>query len=92
MIYFIIGIILFNIFLYYILRSIKKFFLIDSIITIISGYLIILFSYIVTLYIRKKVWYINISVLTNYYFNKFSYNGLILILIGGIELIIYTVL
>lgn len=92
MIYFVLGIILLNILLFYFLKDIKRYFLIGSIITIISGYLIIILGYIFRLYLRKKINYMNISTLINFLLIRNNNNGLILIFIGSLELIIYVLL
>lgn len=92
MIYIIISIIIFNILLFYLLKNVKKYILIGSIITILSGYLVILGGYIFKAYIKKRIKYINISFLINYFLEKNNTNGLVLILIGSIQLIIYVII
>ena len=92
MIYFILGIALLKILLLYFIKNIKKYFLITSIIDIISGYLIIIIDYIFKLYLKRKITYINISVLINYIIKSNNNHALILILIGSIELITYIIL
>ena len=90
--YFIFGIILLNIILFYILKDIKRYLFVGSIITIVSGYLIIIIGYIFRLYLKRKISYINISVITDFLLIKNNNNALILILIGSVELIIYVLL
>ena len=90
MIYFIITIIILTIVLFFLLKDIYKLLRTTSIITISSGYLAILVGYILTNILRDRLNFINISKVTNIIFNKNLERGLILILIGAIELIIYV--
>ena len=92
MIYFISGIIIFNIVLFLILRNVKRYFLVGSVIDILAGYLIIIIGYILKTYFMRKINYINISRILNYLLTKNNNNGLILILIGSVNLIIYVIL
>lgn len=91
MIYFIIGLFLLVIIEYYLFKDIKKILKIESIILIVSGYLVIVFNYFLKILINKKISFINISNITNYVFIKCINRGLLLILIGGIMLIIYGI-
>ena len=86
------GIIFLNILLFYLLKSVKRYLLIGSVITILSGYLIIVIGYIFKGYLMRKVSYINISIFLHYIVIKNNNNGLILILFGGVELILYIIL
>ena len=92
MIYLIIGIIIITIIIYFLLKDIYKLLRLTSIITILSGYLTIIIGYIVTNIIKNKVSFINISKITKPIFNECVDKGLILILIGTIELITYVLL
>ena len=92
MIYFILGIFIFNLLLFYLLKNIKRFLLVGSVITILSGYLVILCSYLLRKYIHSNFRYINISILTNYILDKNISNGLVLILFGSIQLIMYVIM
>ena len=90
MLYFIIAIIILTIILYFLQKDIYKVLRTTSIITISSGYLSILIGYIITNTLKNQINFINISKITNILFNKNLEKGLILILIGALELIIYT--
>ena len=85
-------IIILTLFILYLIRDINKLLKINSIITIISGYIIIMISVIINYYIKKRISFINISIVTNNISNKVINRGLILILFGGIQLIIYTLI
>ena len=85
-------IIILTLFILYLIRDINKLLKINSIITIISGYIIIMISTIINYYIKKRISFINISIVTNNISNKVINRGLILILFGGIQLIIYTLI
>ncbi len=85
-------IIILTLFILYLIRDINKLLKINSIITIISGYIIIIISVIINYYIKKRISFINISIVTNNISNKVINRGLILILFGGIQLIIYTLI
>ena len=85
-------IIILTLFILYLLRDINKLLKINSIITIISGYIIIIISVIINYYIKKRISFINISIVTNNISNKVINRGLILILFGSIQLIIYTLI
>ena len=78
--------------LLYFIKDLNKLLRINSIITIISGYLVILVSIIANGIIKKRISFINISILSNTISNKGINRGLILILIGAIQLIIYTII
>ena len=90
MIYFIIGIILLTLFQIYLAKDINKIIKIESIVLILSGYLMIILNYILKIVINRKITYINISKITNIIFKKCINRGLILITFGSILLIIYT--
>ena len=92
MIYLIIGIIIITIIIYLILKDIYKLLRLTSIITISSGYLTIVIGYITISIIKNKISSINISKITSPILNECVDKGLILILIGAIELIIYILL
>ena len=86
------GIIIFNLVLFFILKNVKKFLLVGSVITILSGYLVILLGYLLRIYIKENIKYINISVLINYFLVNNTNNGIILILFGCMMLIGYVIL
>lgn len=92
MIYLTIGTIILTLFILYILRDINQVLKINSIITIISGYLVILISIIINSIIKNKITFINTSIITNAISNKGINRGLILILFGAIQLIIHTII
>lgn len=92
MIYLIISIIIITSIIYYLLKDIYKLLRLTSILTIISGYTTIVIGYITTINIRNKINFINISKITSPIFNKCIDKGLVLILIGAIELITYILL
>lgn len=85
-------IIILTLFILYLIRDINKLLKINSIITIISGYIIIMISVIINYYIKKRISFINISIVTNNISNKVINRGLILILFGGIQLILYILI
>ena len=90
---YLIGAILFLTFtIYYILNDICKTLRINSIITIISGYIIILINIIFNVILIKKITNININNFINNIRNMGVNRGLILILIGTIQFIIYTLI
>ena len=84
------GIILLTFMIYYFIKDINNTLRINSIITIISGYIIILFNTITNNIINKKITYINITNLTTYIKFIGIKKGLTLILLGTFQLIIYT--
>ena len=92
MTYLIIGIILLTIIISYFIEDINKFFKIHSIITIISGYLTIFITIIINIIIKNKLSFINVSKITNIISIKGINRGLILILLGALELITYILL
>lgn len=92
MIYFIIGIIIFNLIAFYLIKDINDYLKYSSIITIIAGYATIIFNYFLKYFINKQLLVINVSKVTELIYQKTINRGLILILIGGIELIINTIL
>ena len=87
-----ITIIFLTLLLLYFIKDLNKLLRVNSIITIISGYLVILVSIIANVIIKKRISFINISILSNAIRNKGINRGLILILIGAIQLIIYTLI
>lgn len=92
MFYFYIIIIILTIIMYYIIKDLYKMLRITSIITISSGYLTLLIGYIATSIVNNKLSFINISKITNIIFNKNLDKALVLLLIGGIELIFFVIL
>ena len=92
MIYFIIAIIIFTFISIYLIRDIANFLKFISIILIISGYITIIFNYFLRIVINKKISFINVSKITDIVYTRIRDRGLILILVGGIELIIYIIM
>lgn len=92
MTYLIIGILLLMIVISYFVKDIKKFLKLLSIITISSGYITIFIGYLGKILIDKEVSFINSSKITYVILTKFNERGLILILIGALELITYIFL
>lgn len=86
------SIILIIILLCYLLKDIKKILNISSIITIIFGYIILFLAFIFNKIIKNNLSFINANKISSIIVSKFINRGLILILIGGIELIIYTII
>ena len=92
MMFLVICIIFVTIILYFVLKDIHKLLRLTSILTISSGYLTIMVGYVTISIIKNKVSFINISRITSPIFDKVVEKGLILILIGAIQLIIYVLL
>ena len=92
MIYLIIGLIVFTIIEVYIIKDIVSIFKVNGIITIISGYLTIIFNYILNTKINNEINFINISKATNIILKRTISKGLVLVLIGTIEYIIYIII
>lgn len=92
MIIFTIGTIILTVFLIYLKRSINKVLQINSIITIISGYLVILVSLIINITIKRNISFMNTNTITNAISSSGINRGLILILFGAIQLIIHTII
>jgi hypothetical protein len=92
MIYFIIGIIIFNLIAFYLIKDINDYLKYSSLIAIIAGYATIVFNYFLKYFINNQIFVINVSKVTKLIYQKTISRGLILILIGGIELIIYIIL
>lgn len=59
-----------------------------GVLTATSGILLIILMFIIKLVINGYITGINISVVTNYIFNKFIYTSLILFLIGLSEIVV----
>lgn len=89
MIYFIIAIIILTVIETYYINDIANIFKINGIITVIAGYLTIILNYVLKSVINKRINFINISKVTNLILSKAVNKGLILILFGGIELIVF---
>ena len=89
MIYLDISIAVIMIILWIILKDFIKFLKITFILNFITGYIIIILGIIVKIFIKNKIKYINI---VNIIFNMITKRGLIILLIGVIELIIYIII
>ena len=59
-----------------------------GILTIISSILLIVLTFIIKIVMNTNITFINISVLTNYLFKKFTYTSLILFILGLTEILI----
>ena len=92
MINFIIGIIIFNFIAFYLIKDINNYLKFSSLTIIIAGYLTITFNYFLKYFMNKQVSFINISKITELIYQKTINRGLLLILVGGIEIIIYTII
>ena len=92
MIYIDILIILIITILCYLIKDYQKILSISSIIMIILGYIVLLLSSIVTKFIKTNLININTQHLLLIVKKRFINRGLILILIGGLEVIIYTII
>ena len=90
MIYMVSTIILLTFIIYYLLKDINNTLRINSIITILSGYITMLVNTITNTIMSKKITYININNLTTYIKSIGIKKGLTLILLGTFQLIIYT--
>ena len=89
MIYMVSTIILLTFIIYYLLKDINNTLRINSIITILSGYITMLVNTITNTIMSKKITYINITNLTTYIKSIGIKKGLTLILLGTFQLIIY---
>ena len=87
-----IVIIILSTILFFLIKDKLKFLKIASIITIISGYLMIFLSYILRILINKEFSFINISKITNIIMDRSINRALIIILIGSLEIITYVVI
>ena len=92
MIYLIGAISLLTFTIYYIQNDINKTLRINSIITILSGYIIIFINIMFNTIIIKKTAHININYIINNIKNMGINRGLILILIGTIQYIIHILI
>ena len=92
MIYFIIAIIVVTVIENYLLKDIGKILRLNSILTIISGYLTIFINHLLRNIINKEISFINVSKITSLVFDRARDRGLMLILLGAIQLIIYIII
>lgn len=92
MIYLDIFIVLIIIALCFLVKDYQKILNISSIITIILGYIIIFLSFMISIIIKNNLSFINTSKISSVITGKLTNRGLIFILVGGIELIIYTII
>lgn len=92
MIIFTVSAIILTFFLFYLKRDINKILQINSIVTIISGYLVILVSTLINITIKKNISLINTSIITNAINSNGINRGLTLILFGAIQLIIHIII
>ena len=84
--------ILLTLLLFYLIRDIKKLLKINSIITITSGYIIIIINAFMIILLKKKLYFISIIKITNIISKNGTNRGLKLILLGAIQLIAYTII
>ena len=89
MIYYLLAIMIIPIISYLLIKNSEVFLRFISVTTIISGYLIIIINHYLKKIIDSEIASINISKITAIIFEKARDRGLILALIGTIELIIY---
>ena len=92
MIYLDIFIVLIIIALCFLVKDYQKILNISSIITIILGYIIIFLSFTISIIIKNNLSFINTSKISSVITGKLTNRGLIFILVGGIELIIYIII
>ena len=59
-----------------------------GVLTIISSIVLISLIFIIKIILNNNITFINISILTNYLFKKFTYTSLILFILGMIEILI----
>ena len=59
-----------------------------GVLTIISSIVLISLIFIIKIILNTNITFINISILTNYLFKKFTYTSLILFILGMIEILI----
>ncbi len=74
--------------LYLILKDKRKALKLTGLLTILSSLITISLPFILKIIINKAITSINISVFTDYIFNKFLINSLIIFIIGLIELLL----
>ena len=79
-------IIILTVLLFILINDRVKMLRIIGVITIMSSVLLIVLSFVVRLIVNNTVTGINISNITRYLFNKFLYTGIILMLMGIIEM------
>ena len=92
MIYFLVAIIIFFIIETYYIEDFSNIFKYNGIMTVIAGYLMIALNYVLKNVINKRINFINVSKITDLIFNKAVNRGLILILLGGVELIVFIII
>ena len=76
----------------YFIKDIANIFKVNGIITILGGYLTIGVNYILEKVIVRKINFINVSKITDLVLRKTVNRGLILILIGVVQFIIYIII
>lgn len=81
-----------HIVMFFLLKNVVNFFKIISITSIFSGYLFIILAVISKTFFINRNNLIYVSKIIKLLFNKLLDRGLILILVGGVELIIYVLL
>ena len=86
LIYFLI--IILNTIFFIIIKDKIKALRLTGILTIISSILLIVLTFIIKIILNTNITFINISILTNYIFKKFTYTSLILFILGIIEILI----
>ena len=92
MIYFTIAIVLLTIIETYYVNDLSNVFRLNGIITIAAGYITIILNYFLRNIITQRISFINTSKITDLVFRKAVNKGLILILIGGVELIVFIII
>ena len=86
LIYFLI--IILNTIFFIIIKDKIKALRLTGILTIISSILLIVLTFIIKIILNSNITFINVSILTNYIFKKFTYTSLILFILGIIEILI----
>ena len=92
MIYIDIGIIFITIILFLLIKDILKFIRTISIITLLTGYLMIFLSFIIKIIIKRNISYIGIGKISNIVGKIIIDKGLSILTIGVLELVIYFII
>ena len=81
-------IVLLTIVLFVLIKDRGKALMITGVITLSSALLLVLLTFVVRIIINSTVTSINISTIISYLFSKFLYSGVILLLIGIVEILL----
>lgn len=74
--------------LFIIIKDKLKALKLSGVITMSSAILLIILTFIINIFINSSIKFINISIITDYLFMKFVYTGLLLFIVGVIEILI----